>query len=112
MSDVRGAARVSFCVKPMRIALRIVLGIIALAMLLNGAAWVVFSATQGGSALLGKVEAGRYYLGDHGRYTEVSARKYQLSRWLTISNMIIIPAGVLGGLLYEYRKGNFRARRA
>ena len=87
----------------MRILLRITLGILAFAVILNLVSWFVFGLTQGGSALNGKIEGGKYYLGDHARYTEVSARKYQFSRWQTISNVIILPIVVGGSLLYEYR---------
>ena len=38
----------------------------------NFFAFVVVAILIGGDALSGKVEAGRYYLGQHGTYTEVS----------------------------------------
>ncbi len=96
----------SSSVKPMRV----VLGILGLVVFLNLVSWLVFCVTQGGDALNGKIVDGRYYLGSHSHYTEVSAAKYQFSRWQTISNMVTLPVVVGGSLLYEYRKkGSVRA---
>jgi hypothetical protein len=84
--------------------MRIVLGILALAVVLNLVSWLGFTVTQGGDALNGKIEDGRYYLGSHGHYTEVSVGKYQFSRCQTVSNMIILPIVIGGSLLWEYRR--------
>src|SRR5215831_9649657 len=73
-------------------------GILA-ALCVNLVSWVVFTMTQGGDALNGKVEGGRYYLGSHGRYTEVSARKYQFSRCQTVSNMVTLAILIGGSML-------------
>ena len=84
--------------------MKVLLGVLAFAVCLNLVSWVAFTMSQGGDALNGKIEGGRYYLGSHGHYTEVSARKYQFSRCQTVSNMIILPIVVGGSLLWEYRR--------
>jgi hypothetical protein len=48
---------------------------------LNGCAFTIHDAMLGGSAGIGKVESGRYYVGSHGRYTEVSRSAFQFSKW-------------------------------
>ena len=86
------------------------MGILALAVFLNLVSWAAFCMTQGGDALNGKVENGRYYLGSHSRFTEVSAAKYHFSRWQTVSNLIILPIAVGGALVCTYlKKGTLRA---
>ena len=37
----------------------------------------------GGSASNGKIENGKYYLGEHGTYTEVSEEWFDISLWHT-----------------------------
>src|SRR5437588_9340214 len=92
-------------VKPMKV----LVSILAVAVLLNLASWTAFSITHGGNALNGKIEGDRYYVGSHSRYTEVSASQFQFSRWQTISNLIIMPVVVGGRLMYVYRtKGTLR----
>lgn len=35
----------------------------------------------GGNAINGKVEGGRFYVGSHGKFTEVTRRQFEHSRW-------------------------------
>jgi hypothetical protein len=48
---------------------------------LNAIAFTVHERTIGGSAGNGKEEDGKYYVGSHGRYTEVSRSAFQFSQW-------------------------------
>jgi hypothetical protein len=86
---------------------------IVLGMTLFFVAWVNFTVfwivalILGGDAINGKVEDGRYYLGSHGRYTQVSADVYVYSRIHTISIFITHPLGIFGGgglVAYAARK--------
>jgi|HubBroStandDraft_3_1064219.scaffolds.fasta_scaffold317331_1 hypothetical protein len=43
--------------------------------------WMVVSFCLGGDAFLGKAEGGKYFLGSHGGYTEVSRNVYTYS-WI------------------------------
>ncbi len=48
---------------------------------LNGCAFAIHDAVLGGSAGIGKVENGNYYVGSHGQYTQVSRSAFQFSKW-------------------------------
>jgi len=48
---------------------------------LNICAVMVHDGVIGGSAGIGKVENGKYYVGSHGHYTEVSRSAFQFSKW-------------------------------
>lgn len=56
--------------------------------LLVGAMWL------GGDAVNGKIEGGRYILGNHGRYHEVSAAVYHASMLPVLSVLITHPLGM------------------
>lgn len=60
---------------------------------LTFAAFMITALSWGGAALNGKVEGGRFYIGDHGEYREVGRGVYATSAALT---MIWPPALVLG----------------
>jgi hypothetical protein len=49
--------------------------------LANFAAFFTVSVAIGGDAISGRVEAGRYYVSNHGRLTEVSPEVWEYSRW-------------------------------
>jgi hypothetical protein len=51
----------------------------------------------GGDALNGRVEAGHYYLGSHGRLTEVSRDVFTYSWWHAVSLMVTQPLALLTG---------------
>ena len=60
---------------------------------LTFAAFMITAFAWGGAALNGKVEGGRYYVGDHGEYREVARGVYATSAALSV---IWPPALVLG----------------
>ena len=64
--------------------------------LLNFIAYFLISLAIGGNAINGKIEAGRYYLCEHGRYTEVSHFVFEYSRFHTYSVWITVPLGMIG----------------
>jgi hypothetical protein len=93
----------------MKAPFRIAVGLLALAFLTNAISWTVLTEIQGGSASGGKIEGGRYYVGSHSRYTEVSASRYRLSQWQERS-MIIVPPMFGVGLAYAYwKRGTLRS---
>jgi hypothetical protein len=49
--------------------------------LVNVSAWFIHDHLIGGNAGIGKIENGKYYVGSHGHYTEVSREAFQFSRW-------------------------------
>ncbi|MBX9628659.1 MAG: hypothetical protein K2X82_32985 [Gemmataceae bacterium] len=67
-----------------RLARRVglVLGVVALA---NFAAFFVHTYAIGGDPWNGKREGGRFYVGDHGRYTEVTERRWRLAEVHTVA---------------------------
>jgi hypothetical protein len=97
-----GPPPVMSIVKTMRVAFRILGGIVCLAILTNLISWMVLSGIHGGTAWNGKVKEGRYYVGSHSRYTEVSPSQYRFSRFQETSNSIILAILVPGRLLYVY----------
>lgn len=66
---------------------------------LNLLAFLAGAAYLGGSALWGKEEHGRYYVGSHGHYTEVSQRVFEYSSAHGHSVQITMPLAMLIGLV-------------
>ena len=64
-------------------------------------AFFVFTAIIGGSARLGYQEGERYFVGNHGDYTEVSQTIWKISSVLEILFWIFIPLTPLGSLILE-----------
>ena len=52
---------------------------------LNGCAFFVHTSVVGGGASIGRIENGKYYVGSHGRYTEVSRSTYRCCWWHELS---------------------------
>ena len=59
----------------------------------------VFSMVIGGSAGNGYREAGKYFVGDHGNYVEVSQSIYIVSSILEVLFWIFIPLTPLGAFM-------------
>lgn len=71
--------------------------ILILVGMLNFAAFMVATMILGGDAVNGKADGQRYYVGNHGRYTEVSQSTFEYSRWHTYSIWITHPLMFVGG---------------
>ena len=67
--------------------------------MLNFMLFFLSALLLGGDGLNGKVEAGRYYLGNHGAYTEVIYPVYWLSRFWGIALLVTWPLVILSALL-------------
>ncbi|MDY3558531.1 hypothetical protein R5W23_005651 [Gemmata sp. JC673] len=71
--------------------------------LVNFAAFLVHTSKIGGSTANGKRVEGRYYVGEHGRYTEVTERRWQAMRAHEVSVFMTHTLGaLLGGALLTY----------
>jgi hypothetical protein len=69
----------------------------------NFTAFFALSLAWGGDALNGKVADGRFYLGNKGRYVEVSEARWRTSRVHAISVLVTHPLAIIGGgLLLNY----------
>jgi hypothetical protein len=79
----------------------LVIGIIAL---VNFFSFVAIDLYLGGSALNGKQENGKFYLGEHGRYTEVSERVFEYSKIHTYSMFATHALIFLSGGMYYFRE--------
>jgi len=73
--------------------------------LVNLAIFMLVADSLGGDALSGFIREGRYYLGNHGEYREVSARIYRYSQVHSIATFVIQVVGVLSGLWAAKRVG-------
>jgi hypothetical protein len=78
--------------------------------LLNVCAFTVHDAVLGGSASIGKVENGTYYVSSHGHYTEVSRSTFQFSKWLALSGVVSFFIAFfigLDGALSKQKRGDY-----
>jgi len=66
---------------------------------LNGLACLIHSSVVGGGAINGKVEDGKCYVGDAGRYTEVSPPLFQFMQWHEITVVSGIACVLFAGLV-------------
>lgn len=57
---------------------------------------IVEVGIMGGTALNGKIEQNQYYLGEHGTYTEVSAKTYVLCLYYEKALLAIIFSSLVG----------------
>lgn len=73
---------------------RVFLAIFALCVL-NFFAFVIFSMWIGGDALSGKVVEGHFFIGEHGKLTEVSEAVFTYSLWHSRSLFITHPLAVV-----------------
>jgi hypothetical protein len=67
--------------------------------LLNFFAFFVVSMSIGGDGVGGKRENGRYYVGDHGKFKEVSRAVWLFSGCHAVSIFVTVPLAILGFLL-------------
>lgn len=79
--------------------MRRALMIVAVLTAANFVAFMVGAVLVGGDAWNGKVEDGRYFLGDHGRLREVSAEVFTYSLWHARSMIATHPIAMLAAWL-------------
>lgn len=72
--------------------------------ILNFASFVLIALANGGDAVNGKEEGGKYFVADHGRYTEVSKEFFQYSRIHIYSLLITHPAALIGAFWCASRR--------
>lgn len=91
---------------------------LALVLFLNVTLFLIVAMAIGGSALNGKIEYGHYYLGEHGRFTEVSVTTYRYSEYhefLFFVSFPVLMVLALRGLhrrLDDGKKDSLRGRGA
>jgi len=78
--------------------------IIVIIGVVNFLAFFVIGISIGGDALNGKIESGRFYLGDHGKYNEVTEGVYRYSRLHDLSLIITHPAAIGSALWLQANK--------
>ena len=66
-----------------------------IAAIINFASFYIIAVLIGGDAVNGKVENGKYYIANHGKYTEVSKSVFIYSRLHTYSMWVTHPVGIL-----------------
>jgi len=67
--------------------------------------FVVFLAGDivlGGSAVNGKIEGGRFFLGSHGRLTEVNEATFYYSKWHCYSVFVTHPLAMASAFWYNF----------
>jgi hypothetical protein len=63
--------------------------------ILNFMAFFVIAGGIGGDAANGKIVNGHFFLGDHGRFTEVTQAIFNYSKWHVRSLFLTQPLGML-----------------
>ena len=61
----------------------------------------------GGDAFNGKEDGGRFFVGMHGKYTEVTEGVYRYSRFHFLSLLVTHSSGMIAGLILWWRKDPF-----
>ena len=83
-----------------------ILGISGVLAALNFVVLLIITAQIGGDAMNGKIEAGHYFVGNHGVYTEVSRRVWILSYLRTLSTIFTHGFFFLNAFLQYLLKDN------
>jgi hypothetical protein len=63
--------------------------------LVNFALFIVICAFLGGSPGNGMVRSGHYYVGEHGKVTEVSERTYRVTQIYEYGTFVALPLSIL-----------------
>ena len=87
-----------------RSKLQVAIGLFFGLSILNFALMMVVIRIQGGGALNGKVENGRYYLGEAGRYTEVTQSVYTSGRTYETISVVTFLVTIVTGIAYSALK--------
>ncbi len=80
--------------------------------ILNFVSFAVISTIIGGDAIHGKVEGGRYYIGGHGHFAEVSPSVFKYSTFHTEWFLVTLPLVWVGGSILERQKRKERDNHA
>ncbi|HZW74452.1 MAG TPA: hypothetical protein VFF43_12940 [Caldimonas sp.] len=78
--------------------------VVAVFAILDFAAFAVTALVLGGDAINGKIEAGHFFLGSHGHYTEVSEHVFTYSKWHAYSVFAAYALTFFGGLVLKLRE--------
>jgi len=81
-----------------------ILRVIALVAMVNFFAFWYGALIIGGDAINGKEDGGKFFVGDHGKYTEVTEGVYRYSRFHALSLFVTHPLGMVAGLISLWRK--------
>jgi len=87
--------------------MRNILRAIILIAMLNFIAFWYGALILGGDAVNGKEEGGRFFLGSHGKYTEVTEGVYRYSRFHVLSLWVTHSLGMVAGFILLWRKDPF-----
>ena len=79
---------------------------------LNFTIFLIIGLYEGGSASAGKIEDGRFYLGEHGNYTEVSSKNFHRSEFQSKTLWITHPLAILGIIIFGTLKANEKEEKA
>jgi hypothetical protein len=71
--------------------------------LLNFLVFMAVALYLGGDAVNGKIANGHFFLGSHGRYTEVSETLFTYSKWHTYSVVLTHSLAFIGACLVGRR---------
>ena len=69
--------------------------------IINFGAFCIIAVVLGGDAVSGHESAGKYFLANHGKLTEVSHFVFLYSRVHVYSLIVTHPLAILGGWLYD-----------
>lgn len=75
---------------------------------LNVMVFVFGAMYLGGTATLGHIVDGHYFLGNHGKYTQVSRSVYYYSIWQARSLWLTLPPGAIAALILHIFEGKGR----
>lgn len=82
----------------------LLLRLIWIVSLVNFLSFWIIAAANGGDAMNGIKDGGKYFLGSHRHYTEVSKAFFDYSRIHTISIWITLPVALIGGFWFFLRR--------
>ena len=76
-------------------------GVLLAGCVANIVAFGAHGLALGGSVWNGKRERGKFFVGDHGRFTEVTERQWQRLWRHELSLFATVPLGILAGFLLQ-----------
>jgi hypothetical protein len=72
--------------------------------IINFGIFAIFALYLGGDAVNGKIYNGHYFLGNHGRYTEVAKIVFDYSKWHVYSVWLTMPIAIVSRILFDRNK--------